>query len=73
METLNMYRDKLERALEKYPCINGPLAEIEKKTNVKKIYLAYGNRFVIYECRIVTSTNYSCCSYCCNTRSPVSR
>ena len=38
-----MYRDKVERALEKYPCINGPLAEIEKKTNVKKIYLAYGN------------------------------
>jgi hypothetical protein len=42
MDVLMAYRDKLERAIEKYPCINNALVDLEKKTNVKKVYIAYG-------------------------------
>ena len=42
MEAITAYRDKLEKAIEKFPVVNGHLNEIEKKTKVKKIYIAYG-------------------------------
>jgi len=42
MDIIMSYRDKLERAIEKYPCINNTLIDLEKKTNVKKVYIAYG-------------------------------
>ena len=42
MDFLNFYKDKLERTLERYPCLSGPLTQLEKKTNVKKVYLAAG-------------------------------
>jgi hypothetical protein len=42
MDALNVYRDKLERAIEKYPAVDKVLVDLEKKTNVKKVYIAYG-------------------------------
>ena len=42
METLNAYGDKLNRVIVKYPTIDGYLVQLEKKTNVKKIYMIYG-------------------------------
>ena len=42
MEAITAYRDKLEKAIEKFPVVNGHLNEIEKKTKVKKNYIAYG-------------------------------
>ena len=46
MDILMSYRDKLERAIEKYPCINNTLVDLEKKSNVKKVYIAYGEYLV---------------------------
>jgi hypothetical protein len=42
METLNAYGDKINRAIVKYPTIDGYLVQLEKKTNVKKVYIVYG-------------------------------
>ena len=43
METLNVYKERLDRAIEKYPIVNNLLIDLEKKTNVQKMYIAYGN------------------------------
>ena len=42
METLNVYKERLDRAIEKYPIVNNLLIDLEKKTNVQKMYIAYG-------------------------------
>ena len=42
MEYLNNYLARLEQVIQKYPPINCALAELEKKSNVKKVYLAAG-------------------------------
>ena len=42
MEYINKYGAKLERAIESYPCVDAKLKDLEKKTNVKKIYIVYG-------------------------------
>ncbi len=42
METINAYGDKINRIIVKYPTIDGYLVQLEKKSNVKKIYMVYG-------------------------------
>ena len=54
METLNVYKERLDRAIEKYPIVNNLLIDLEKKTNVQKMYIAYGNQ----PCYIIFNAEY---------------
>jgi len=42
MELVNTYLAKLDDAIQRYPTINGVFVDLEKRTQVKKVYLAAG-------------------------------
>jgi receptor expression-enhancing protein 5/6 len=48
MDTIKTYVEKLNAAIEQYPAVNNVLLDLEKKTNVKKIFIVYGiSAFVV--------------------------
>jgi hypothetical protein len=47
MDALSVCRDKLKRTIEKYPTVDKVLVELEKKTNVNKVYIAHGGYTIV--------------------------
>jgi hypothetical protein len=42
MDYLQPYLSKLEKSIEAFPLIDQNLTQLQKKTNVKKVYIAAG-------------------------------
>lgn len=57
MDYLQPYLSKLEKSIEAFPLIDQNLTELQKKTNVKKVYIAAGKEqeislFLSWKCHL---------------------
>jgi len=45
---MESYLNKLEGYIRKYPVVDGWLSDLEKRSNVKKVYIAAGKLKIIF-------------------------